>query len=148
MSTTIPRCIPKNDDADQVCIFINEAANLNFLCLGKVGRSQRFCLAHKDSPFSHCGVVAHAKKFWPETRTYYVRRWGIVSGTRPTAKMNPSIHKDNIPIHMLAKFTQGMLPALKWERLRAISRVCSGLVSTSVICAVQELTQFFCTLQK
>jgi hypothetical protein len=42
---------------------------------------------------------------------------GIVSGTRPTAKMNPSIHKDTIPIHMLAKFTQGMLPALKWERL-------------------------------
>jgi hypothetical protein len=29
--------------------------------------------------------------------------------------MNPSIHKDNIPIHMLAKFTQRMLPALKWE---------------------------------
>ena len=116
MSTTTPCYIPKNDDADQVCVFINEAAGLNFLCLEKVGRSQRFCLAHKDPPFSHCGVVAHAKKFWPETRTYYVPG-GIVSGTRPTAKMNPSIHKDNIPIHMLAKLTQGMLPALKWEWL-------------------------------
>jgi hypothetical protein len=61
-------------------------------------------------------VVAHAKKFWPETRTYYVPG-GIVSGTHPTEKMNPSIHKDNIPIHMLAKFTQEMLPALKWEQL-------------------------------
>jgi hypothetical protein len=61
-------------------------------------------------------VVAHTKKFWPETRTYYVPG-EIVSGTRPTANMNPSIHKDNIPIHMLAKFTQGMLPALKWEQL-------------------------------
>ena len=40
-----------------------------------------------------------------------------VSGTYPTAKMNPFIHKDNIPIHMLAKFTKGMLPALKWECL-------------------------------
>jgi hypothetical protein len=116
MSTTIHRYIPKNDDADQVCIFINEAADLNFLCLGKVGRSQWFCLAHKDPPFSHCGVVAHAKKFWPETRTYYVPG-GIVSGTRPTAKINLSIHKDNIPLHMLAKFTQGMLSVLKWERL-------------------------------
>jgi hypothetical protein len=116
MSTTIPHYIPKNDDTDQVCIFIIEATNLNFLCLRKVGRSQRFCLAHKDPPFSHFGAVAHAKKFWPETRTYYVPG-GIVSGTRPTAKMNPSIHKDNIPIHMLAKLTQGMLPALKWERL-------------------------------
>jgi hypothetical protein len=108
MSTTIPRYIPKNDDADQVCIFINEAADINFLCLGKVGRSHWFCLAHKDPPFSHCGGVAHAKKFWPETRTYYVPG-GIVSGTRPTAKTNPFIHKDNIPIHMLAKFTQGMI---------------------------------------
>ena len=116
MSTTTPRYIPKNDDADQVCVFINKAANLNFLCLGKVGRSQRFCLAHKDPPFSHCGVVAHAKKFWPETRTYYVPG-GIVSGTRPTAKMNPSIHNDNIPINMLAKFTQEMLPAQRWEQL-------------------------------
>ncbi len=116
MSMTTPHYIPKNDDADQVCIFINEAADLNFLCLGKVGKSQRFSLAHKDPPFSHCGVVAHAKKFWPETRTYYVPG-GILSGTRPTTKMNPSIHKDNIPIHMLAKFTHGMLPALKWERL-------------------------------
>jgi hypothetical protein len=63
MSTTIPCYIPKNDDADQVCIFINEAADLNFSCLGKVVRSQRFCIAHKDPLFSHCGVVAHAKKF-------------------------------------------------------------------------------------
>jgi hypothetical protein len=61
-------------------------------------------------------VVAHAKKFWPETRTYYVPG-GIVSGTHPTAKMSPSIHKDNIPIHMLAKFTQEMLPAQRWEQL-------------------------------
>jgi hypothetical protein len=36
---------------------------------------------------------------------------GIVSGTRPTAKMNPSIHKDNIPINMLERFNQEMLPA-------------------------------------
>jgi hypothetical protein len=110
MSTTTPCYIPKNDDADQVCVFINEAANLNFLCLGKVGRSQQFCLAQKDPPFSHWGVVAHAKKFWLETRTYYVPGW-IVSGTHPTAKMNPSIHKDNIPIDMLEKFNQEMLPA-------------------------------------
>ncbi len=31
--------------------------------------------------------------------------------------MNPCIHKDNISINMLAKFTKEMLPALKWERL-------------------------------
>jgi hypothetical protein len=116
MSTTIPTYISKNDDADQVCIFINEAADLNFLCLGKVGRSQQFCLAHKDPPSSHCGVAAHAKKFWPETRTFYVPG-GIVSGTHPTAKMNPFIHKDNIPIHMLPTYTMGMFPAHKWERL-------------------------------
>ncbi len=35
MSTTTPCYIPKNEDADQVCIFINKSANLNFLCLGK-----------------------------------------------------------------------------------------------------------------
>jgi hypothetical protein len=40
-----------------------------------------------------------------------------VSGTRPTAKMNPSIHKDNIPIDMLEKFNQEMLPARRWEQL-------------------------------
>jgi hypothetical protein len=56
MFTTIPPFIPKNDDADQVCIFINDAADLNFLCLGKVGRSLQFCLAHKDPPLS-CTVV-------------------------------------------------------------------------------------------
>jgi hypothetical protein len=100
-------------------------------------------------------VVAHAKKFWPETRTYYVPG-GIVSGTRPTAKMNPSIHKDNIPIKKLERFNQEMLPAQRWEQLisesmqRAIAKssICSGLVSTSVICAVQELTQRFSTLTK
>ena len=116
MSTTIPPFIPKNDDADQVCIFINEAAELNFLCLGKVGRSQGFCLAHKDPPSLHCGVAAHARKFWPDTRTFYVPE-EIVSGTRPTAKMSPCIHKDNIPIHMLPTFTMGMFPARKWECL-------------------------------
>ncbi len=116
MSTTTPCYIPKNDDADQVCVFINEAADLNFLCLGKVGKSQRFCLAQKDPPFSHCSVVAHVKKLWPETRTYYVSG-GIVSGTCPTAKMKPSIHKDNIPIDMLEKFNQEMLPARIWKQL-------------------------------
>ena len=61
-------------------------------------------------------MVAHTKKFWPETRTYHVPG-DIVSGTRPTAKLNPSIHKDNIPIDMLAKFNQEMLPAQRWEQL-------------------------------
>ncbi len=116
MSTTTPRYIPKNDDADQVCVFINEAADLNFLSLGKVEKTQRFCLAQKDPPVSHCGVVAHVKKFWPETRTYYVPG-GKGSGTQPTAKMNPSIHKDNIPIDLLEKFNQDMLPARRWEQL-------------------------------
>jgi hypothetical protein len=116
MSTTNPCYIPKIDDADQVCVFINKAADLNFLCLGKVGKSQRFCLAQKDPPFSHWGVVANAKKFWPETRTYYVPG-GIVSGTRPTAKMNQSIHKDNIPINKLERFNQEMLPVRRWEQL-------------------------------
>jgi hypothetical protein len=52
--------------------------------------------------------------------------------------MNPSIHKDNISIHMLAKFSKGMLSVLKWECLiseaivynhdkeESKSRVCSG----------------------
>jgi hypothetical protein len=31
--------------------------------------------------------------------------------------MNLSIHKDNIPINMLAKFNQKMLPAQRWEQL-------------------------------
>jgi hypothetical protein len=61
-------------------------------------------------------VVTHAKKFWPETRTYYVPG-GIVSGTRPTAKMKPSIHKDNIPINKLERFNQEMFPAQRWEQL-------------------------------
>jgi hypothetical protein len=39
-----------------------------------------------------------------------------VSGTRPTAKMNPSIHKDNIPINKLERFNQEMLPAQRWEQ--------------------------------
>ena len=40
-----------------------------------------------------------------------------MSGTHPTAKMNPSTQKDNIPIDMLAKFTQEMLPVQRWEQL-------------------------------
>ncbi len=61
-------------------------------------------------------MVAHAKKFWPETRAYYVPG-GIVSGTRPTAKMKASIHKDNIPIDKLERFNQEMLPTQRWEQL-------------------------------
>jgi hypothetical protein len=88
MLASLPTLIPKNDDADYVSIFINEEVEINFLCLGKVEKSQHFCLAHKDPLFSHCGVVAHAKKFWPETRMFYVPG-SIVSGTCSTAKMNP-----------------------------------------------------------
>ena len=40
-----------------------------------------------------------------------------MSGTRPTAKMKPSIHKDNIPIDKLERFNQEMLPAQRWEQL-------------------------------
>ncbi len=155
MSTTTPRYIPKNDDADQVCVFINKAANLNFLCLGKVGKSQRFCLAQKDPPFSHCGVVAHAKKFWPETRTYYVPG-GIVSGTCPTAKWSrpftritflSTCLKDSI--RKCFRHEDGnSLSQNQSQRAFARSSVCSGLVSTSVFCAVQESTQNFCTLTK
>ena len=106
------------------------------------------------------------KKFWPDIRTFYVPG-GIVSGTCPTEKMSPCIQKDNIPIHMLGTFTKGMFPARKWECLvsettgynhddeETKSRVSSGystvlaptiIVCTSVICAVKELTQCFCTL--
>ncbi len=155
MSTTTPRYIPKNDDADQVCVFINEAADLNFLCLGNVGKSQRFCLAQKDPPFSHCGVVAHAKKFWPETRTYYVPG-GIVlvhiqqqKWTRPFTRitflstcLKKSIRK------CFRREDGNSLSQNPLQRAVARSSVCSGLVSTSVIWAVQELTQYFCTLTK
>ncbi len=40
-----------------------------------------------------------------------------MSGTRPTAKMNLSIHKDNIPINKLERFNKEMLPAQRWEQL-------------------------------
>ena len=40
-----------------------------------------------------------------------------MSGTHPTAKMKPSIHKDNIPIDKLERFNQEMLPAQRWEQL-------------------------------
>jgi hypothetical protein len=64
--------IPKNIEANQACIFINEAADIKLLCLGKVGMSQQFCLAYKNPPFSHCGMATHAKKFHPKTRTFYI----------------------------------------------------------------------------
>ncbi len=42
MSMTTPCYIPKNDDADQVCIFINEAADLNSLTAIGAHERQRF----------------------------------------------------------------------------------------------------------
>ena len=69
----------KKVEVPQFCIFIDEE-KLETLCFGRVGSSNRFCLAPRprDFLYSHCRVTAHGKgsngrkKFTPMVNTYYV----------------------------------------------------------------------------
>ena len=105
--------IPKNADTPQVCIFIAKAER-KALCFGKVGSSKCFYLALKEPGHSHCGVAAHGRtsKFSPNLDAFYVPG-GIVSG-HPTAMMDPYIHQESVPSHMLSKFDNSSLSADKW----------------------------------
>jgi hypothetical protein len=116
-SPSSPSFIPKNADIAQLYVFIDKSK----VDLGRVSASKWFCLADKDFPYSHCKVPAHGKssngtkKFTPKVGAYYVLA-GIIMGC-PTAKMEPFIHLDNIPCHLLLQFEKGMMSAAGWGDL-------------------------------
>jgi hypothetical protein len=91
------------------------------LCLGLVGNSRRFCVAEKVPFYSHCGIPAHgkgltgSKKFKAKSGVFYVP--GGLSTSRATAKMEPSIHRTNVPPHLLNMFKKGRKTAAEWEVL-------------------------------
>lgn len=104
----------------QFCVFI-DTDSLESLCLGRVGTSNRFCLAARNFPYSHCGIPAHGKgsngrkKFIPTARTYYAP--GGVATNRPTAKMTPCIKLDDVPSYLLLKFEKGEESGDEWEKI-------------------------------
>jgi hypothetical protein len=89
----------KGTGVAQQCIFIDDT-NVKTLCLARIGSSRRFCVADKSPFYSHCGIPAHgkgavgSKKFKAAIGTFYVP--GGASTGRPTAKMEPFIHRKNI----------------------------------------------------
>jgi hypothetical protein len=89
-------------------------------------------LAEKSPFYSHCGIPAHgkgvagAKKFKAAVGTFYVP--GGSSTGRPTAKMEPFIHRDNIPDELLATFKKGKKTASEWEAL-----ITQAVLSKSII---------------
>ncbi len=56
-----------------------------------------------------------SKKFKAKSGAFYIP--GDSSTLRPTAKMEPFIHRDNIPRQLLATFDKGMKTAAEWESL-------------------------------
>ncbi len=78
-------------------------------------------MADKTPFYSHCGVPSHgkgssgAKKFDAKVNTFYVP--GASSTSRPTAKMEPFIHRDNIPCHLLPAFEKNLKTPTNWEHL-------------------------------
>ncbi len=110
----------KGTGVAQQCIFIDDT-NVKTLCLGRIGSSQRFCVADKRPFYSHCGIPAHgkgaagSKKFKAAVGTFYVP--GGASTRRPTAKMEPFIHHENIPGELLSIFKKGRKTATEWESL-------------------------------
>jgi len=111
----------KKAEVPQFCVFIEEE-KLETLCFGRVGSSNRYCLAPRDFPYSHCGVTAHGKgsnakkKYTPMVNSYYVHG-GVAGGGRPTAKMGPYVRLEDIPQHLLVKFEKDKESAETWEGL-------------------------------
>jgi hypothetical protein len=104
----------------QKCIYIDET-NSKLLYLGRIGNPQRFCVAEKSPYYSHCGISAHSKgstgskKFKAKIGTFYAP--GGPSTLHPTAKVEPFIHRDNVPHHLLSTFKKGMKTSTDWEQL-------------------------------
>jgi hypothetical protein len=75
----------------------------------------------EKSLYSHCGIPAHgigstqSKKFKAKIGTFYAP--GGPSTLRPMAKMEPFIHRDNVPHHLLSTFKKGMKTSTNWEQL-------------------------------
>jgi hypothetical protein len=111
---------PKTAGSAQQCIYIDES-RIKSLCLGGFGSSRQFCLADKSPFYSHCSVPSHgkgstgSKKFDAKFNTFYVP--GGPSTSRPTAKMEPFVHRDNIPRHLLPVFKKGLKTSTDWEQL-------------------------------
>ena len=88
LSPVSPRVTSKRAEAKQLYVFINEA-KIKTLCFVKIGTSDRFCLAAKVLPYSHCGIIAHGKgsngnkKFTSTAQTYYVPGGAVSGATRP-----------------------------------------------------------------
>ena len=120
ISPSSPVFPTKKAGDSQFCVFI-DTDGLSSLCFGRVGTSNRFCLAAKNFPYSHCGIPAHgkgsngSKKFTPTARTYYAP--GGISSGRPTAKMTPCINLDDMPSYLLLKFENGKESADEWEKI-------------------------------
>lgn len=110
----------KGTGKPQHCVFIDDAAMAN-LCFGLIGTGERFCLAKKVPPYTHCGLPAHAKgsrkknKAKVVANTYYVP--GGTIHQRPTAKVDPMILRTNVPGKFLIRLETEKLTTSKWKDL-------------------------------
>ena len=101
-------------------MYIDEAAMAN-LCFGLIGSGERFCLAKKLGPYTHCGLPAHAKGIRKKNKAKVVAdAYYVPGGTihqRPTAKVDPMIARVDLPAKYIPTFRTARLTTAKWKDL-------------------------------
>jgi hypothetical protein len=101
-------------------VYIDEAAMAN-LCFGLIGSGERFCLAKKLGPYTHCGLPAHAKGIRKKNKAKVVAdAYYVPGGTihqRPTAKVDPMIARVDLPAKYIPTFRTARLTTAKWKDL-------------------------------
>ena len=87
------------------------------LCFGLIGSGERFCLAKKVGPYTHCDLPAHAKGICKKNKAKVVAdAYYVPGGTihqRPTTKVDPMICQVDVPAKYITIFQTSWLTTAK-----------------------------------
>ncbi len=108
----LARTSPSNT---RFCV-IFDRTTMQGLCLGHIGESLRFCIAPKESGYTHCETMSHARfsaKIHPKLIAINLRG-GIVSG-RPCTLMEPCLPADCVSRNLVRdRFSEEIHTSQQW----------------------------------
>ena len=91
------------------------------LCFGLIGTGERFCVAKKVHPYTHCGLPAHAKGSQKKNKAKVIANAFYVPGGTihqcPMAKVDPMILQTNVPSRFLICLETKKLTTSEWKDL-------------------------------
>lgn len=93
-------------------IFLGEQT-IDRICLGRIGSSQRFCVARKVSKLNHCGTTSHSRnKLVVEKDTFWAPGGNYIN--KPTAINCQFVKQSELSVSQLDYMTRALLPSSGW----------------------------------